>query len=73
MSKVLVEESELAKLREDSERLAWLHKFNKDSEGYEYGVCRVKYDQYGKLVSCLWTASDHSDIDAVRKGQNAST
>ncbi|QNK65880.1 hypothetical protein [Variovorax sp. PAMC26660] len=46
-------------------RLAWLHTANKDAEGYEYGVCKVKYDEAGKLVSCLWTAGDSSDVDAA--------
>lgn len=46
-------------------RLAWLHTSNKDSEGYEYGVCKAKFDPAGKLESFLWTASDSSDVDAA--------
>jgi len=47
----------------DAERLAFLHGSNQDPEGYEYGVCRVKVTDGS--VSYLWTASDHSDIDAI--------
>jgi hypothetical protein len=49
----------------DSVRLAFLHTHNRDAEGYEYGICKVKFDAFGQLASGpFWTASDHSDIDA---------
>lgn len=49
----------------DAERLAFLHTPNEDAEGYEFGIARVKYGAFGSIESCLWTASDHSDIDAI--------
>lgn len=55
----------------DAERLAFLHSSNQDPEGYEYGVCRVKVTDGN--VSCLWTASDHSDIDAIILKQRGCT
>ena len=51
----------------DSQRLAFLHSTNKDAEGYEYGVARVRFDAEGRRSSCLWTFSDHSDLDALMK------
>ena len=33
-----------------------------DDEGYEYGICKVKFDNSGKAAEVLW-----SDIDAVIK------
>ena len=46
-------------------RLEWLHDgCEKDSEGYEWGVARVKFDEHGKVASFLWTDSDHKDLDA---------
>jgi len=33
-----------------------------DDEGYEYGICKVKFDNRGKAAEVLW-----SDIDAVIK------
>ena len=44
-------------------RLDWLHSANKDSNGYEYGVCKVKFDADGKVVDFSWTLADHSNID----------
>lgn len=55
----------------DSIRLKWLHSNNKDADGYEYGVMKVKYDEHGHLVSAFWTASDHSDIDPLIPGISA--
>jgi len=49
------------------ERLDWLHTCtsnDKDPEGYEWGVARLKFNEHGQLVSALWTNSDHSDLDA---------
>ncbi|MFZ3286618.1 MAG: hypothetical protein WA191_07180 [Telluria sp.] len=57
------DESERRKLAE--ERLAFLHSANKDAEGFEYGVARVRWDAAGK-VEFYWALSDHSDIDAAR-------
>ena len=46
-------------------RLEWLHEgCDKDAEGYEWGVARVKFDEHGKVASFLWTDSDHKDLDA---------
>lgn len=59
-----IDESERRKLAE--ERFAFLHSTNKDAEGYEYGVCKVKHDAAGQIDSFLWCVSDHSDIDAAR-------
>lgn len=60
---------ELAAAKVDAERLAWLHKTNKTSDGYEWGVAAVKFNEHGAPVSVLWGASDHSDIDAARKAK----
>lgn len=50
----------------DSRRLRWLHAPNKDAEGWEYGVARVKFNEHGQVIAGPeWTRSDHSDIDAL--------
>lgn len=49
----------------DTERLAFLHGTNSDAEGWEYGVCKAIFGPDGKVAAMLWTASDHSDIDAL--------
>lgn len=43
--------------------LEFLHKPNKDSEGFEWGIARVKFD--GDKTIALWTNQDHSDLDAA--------
>ena len=48
----------------DAERLAALHTSLVDSDGYEWGVARVKWKS-GKPESVLWGLSDHSDLDAA--------
>lgn len=57
------QESDLRKKAE--ERLAFLHSTNKDADGYEYGVCKVKHSAAGNIESFLWCLSDHSDVDAA--------
>jgi len=49
----------------NSIRLKFLHQNNKDKNGYQYGVARVKYDKSGKLEECYWTLSDSSDVDSA--------
>lgn len=49
----------------DEMRLKWLHTGgDKDPEGYEWGVFRVKWDAQGQPVSVLQTNSDLSDLNA---------
>ncbi len=43
--------------------LEFLHSPNKDSEGFEWGIARVKFD--GDKTIALWTNQDHSDLDAA--------
>lgn len=48
-------------------RMDWLHTNtgdDKDVEGFEWGVARIKFNEHGQVVSALWTCSDHSDLDA---------
>ncbi len=57
----------LAAMRQptDTERLKWLHAGSgTDADGYEWGVFRVKWDQYGRPIEVLQTLSDMSDLDA---------
>lgn len=56
-----MDESERRKLAEA--RLAFLHSTNKDADGWEYFVARVRWVD-GK-PELLWALSDHSDIDAA--------
>lgn len=54
-------------LQKYKDRMDWLHSGggsnDTDEEGYEWGVARVKFNQFGDVVSVQWTASDHSDLD----------
>jgi hypothetical protein len=50
---------------QNAKRLAFLHSVNVDSDGFEYGVAKVKFSPDGSLEQCYWTCSDHSDIDAI--------
>lgn len=52
-------------------RFHFLHSTNRDAEGYEYGVCKVKHDAAGNIESFLWCASDHSDVDAAAAGSQS--
>jgi len=46
-------------------RLSWLHEGgDRDPEGYEWGIFRVKWDAQGQPVSVMQTLSDFSDLDA---------
>ncbi len=63
--------AEVMELRKWKHRMEWLHANAgaKDSEGYEWGVARVKWNEQGQPESVLWTLSDCSDLDAeIEKG-----
>jgi len=49
----------------DSDRLNFLHTINCDTDGYAWGVARVKNNEAGQPMSVLWGLSDCSDLDAV--------
>lgn len=51
----------------DAARLAFLHSTNRDADGFEYGVARVRWND-GE-IEFYWTLSDHSDIDALIQAQ----
>lgn len=55
----------VARERDNATRLEALHSKLIDDEGYEWGIARIKWDEHGNLKSALWTASDHSDLDAL--------
>ena len=61
-------EAEVKRLRKYEQRLNWLHQgggeTDRDAEGYEWGVARIKFDAHGQVTGALWTNSDHSDLDA---------
>lgn len=53
-------------LHKNEARLKWLHDCSTgqtDSEGYEWGIYRVKWER-GQAVSVMQTNSDLSDLDA---------
>jgi hypothetical protein len=58
-------ESAAAPADQNALRMAFLHSTNKDADGYEYGVAKVKFSPSGQIESFLWALSDHSDIDAA--------
>lgn len=64
------QESGLRKLAE--ERIAFLHSTNKDADGYEFGIAKVKFDASGKIESFLWGLGDNSDLDAAIAAKAAS-
>jgi hypothetical protein len=64
------QESDLRKLAE--ERMAFLHSTNKDADGYEFGIAKVKFDAAGKIESFLWGLGDSSDLDAAIAAKAAS-
>ena len=46
-------------------RLKWLHTGGeKDAEGFEWGIFRVKWNAQGQPVEVWQTLSDMSDLDA---------
>lgn len=55
-------------LKQERERFEFLHSTNCDAEGWEWGVARIRVNQYGE-VEYLWGLSDHSDIDAARQAK----
>lgn len=49
----------------DEMRLKWLHTGGeKDAEGFEWGIFRVKWNAQGQPVEVWQTLSDMSDLDA---------
>lgn len=49
----------------DEMRLKWLHTgAEKDADGCEWGIFRVKWDAQGRPVEVWQTLSDMSDLDA---------
>lgn len=58
-------------LANERRRLEFLHSVNKDAEGYEYGIAKVKFSESGQIESFLWALSDGSDIDAALAAQPA--
>jgi hypothetical protein len=51
-------------LRNERARFEFLHSTNKDADGWEWGVARVRVDAAGR-IEYLWGVADHSDIDAA--------
>jgi len=45
-------------------RFEFLHSTNVDAEGWEWGVARIRVNEFGE-AEYLWGLSDHSDIDAA--------
>jgi hypothetical protein len=66
--------TEIERLQKYEQRMKWLHDCSNgslDSEGYEWGIYRVKWE-YGRAVEVWQTNSDFSDLDAeMAKPQNA--
>lgn len=60
---IAVEDSTARKLSD--ERMTFLHSINKDADGYEYGIAKVKFSPSGQIESFLWSLSDNSDLDAA--------
>jgi hypothetical protein len=50
---------------QNTRRMTFLHTTNKDSEGYEYGIAKVKHSPSGHIESFLWALGDNSDLDAA--------
>lgn len=64
----------LEELLQCQKRLAWLHDCSgplTDSDGYEWGIYRVKW-QNGDPVVVWQTLSDFSDLDAEMEKENES-
>ena len=61
------------RLHKMEERMHFLHTPNKDAEGWEWGVCKVKFGDDGQVKAALWGAQDHSDIDVALTTQHAQT
>jgi hypothetical protein len=58
--------SEVRELRAYRDRMEWLHRGNdRDAEGYEWGIFRVKWDEHGQPASVLHTNTDLRDLDAA--------
>jgi hypothetical protein len=52
-------------LAKERARFRFLHTSNRDADGWEWGVARIRISDNGQ-VEYLWGATDHSDIDAAR-------
>lgn len=51
-------------LIKERRRFEFLHSTNCDAEGWEWGVARIRVNEYGEC-EYLWGVADHSDIDAA--------
>lgn len=40
-----------------------IHTHHTEPDGSEFGFCRVKFDDHGQVISCLWAGQD--EIDAA--------
>lgn len=49
----------------DAARMAFLHSPNKDAEGYEYGIAKVRFTPDGRVETFSWALSDSTDLDAA--------
>lgn len=60
--------------RRSERRLRWLHSeaSNRDAEGYEWGIFRVKWEN-GKVADIWQTNADFSDLDAAMGGESTMT
>lgn len=67
-------EREMEELRKFKKRLEWLHTYtgnDRDADGCEWGVYRVKWNAQGQPVEVWQTNSDFSDLDAeMRRSSN---
>lgn len=63
---------ELEEIMKCALRLRWLHTGGeRDAEGFEWGVFRVKWDAHGRPSQVWQTNSDFSDLDEeIRRGAN---
>ncbi len=55
--------SENKRLREDSDRLKWLHTGGSSGARKEWGVAEIEFDANGQFIGASWGLSDSSDID----------
>lgn len=62
----------LSLLAKSLRRFEFLHSTNKDVDGWEWGVARVRVAAGGH-VEYLWGLSDHSDIDSAIVAQMAAS
>jgi hypothetical protein len=72
MAALAIVQDSLDKANVYKKRLEWLHTGGeKDADGFEWGVFRVKWDKHGQVESAWHTNSDFSDLDKeMRKYRN---